>query len=295
MRADPAGVEPRRQRNLLQHQAQGLARQVPRRPARGEEIAAGLALFLGPRGQGQIPGAFGNRHQPFPPALAAHRNQGRAGAERRRRQADQFRNTEPAAIEHFDHRCRHRPPFARQGGGGGDQRLHLLLPQRLGQALRQAGRFQQFRGVIGAHPLPQQELMKLTEGGKPPCLGARRQALCREARQPGAKQGAIRPMQRRRMGGGETREILKVRLIGGERIARRAAFGGQHFQKCLGMAGKPRPGSLFTARGSGHWGWCAPPPGASRSAERRQSGSGPRRKGQAPRQQPAESGYGTCW
>jgi hypothetical protein len=44
-------------------------------------------------------------------------------------------------------------------------------------------------------------------------------------------------MQRGAMGSSETGEILQIRLIGRQRIARRTAFGGQHFQKCLGMAG----------------------------------------------------------
>ena len=144
MRADPGGVQARRQRYLFQNQAQPLARNMPPRPTRREQKPAGLALFLGPGGQGQGTGAFGNRHQPFPPALAAHRNQGGAGAKGSRRQADQFGNAEPAAIEHFDHRCRQRPALAGERCGGGNQRLHLLLPQCLGQALRQAGGFQQF-------------------------------------------------------------------------------------------------------------------------------------------------------
>ena len=144
MRAYPGGVEPRRQRHFLQNQAQPLARDMPPRPTGWEQKPAGLALFLGPGGQGQGTGAFGNRHQPFPPALATYRNQGGAGAKGSRRQADQFGNAEPAAIKHFHHRCCQGPALARQGGGGGDQCLHLLLPQRLGQALRQAGGFQQF-------------------------------------------------------------------------------------------------------------------------------------------------------
>ena len=84
--------------------------------------------------------------------------------------------------------------------------------------------------------------MELADGGKPPCLGARGQALRRQASQPGAQKGAIGAMQRHALGGGEGREILQIRLIGGQCIARRAAFGGQHFQKRLDMAGKPRPG-----------------------------------------------------
>jgi hypothetical protein len=49
-------------------------------------------------------------------------------------------------------------------------------------------------------------------------------------------------MQRCPFGGGEGREILKIRAIGGQRIARGTTFGGQHFKKSLDMAGKPRPG-----------------------------------------------------
>ena len=68
--------------------------------------------------------------------------------------------------------------------------------------------------------------MELADGGKPPCLGARGQALGCEARQPGAEQDAIRPMQRHTLCSGKTREILQISLIGGQRIARGATFGG---------------------------------------------------------------------
>ena len=93
--------------------------------------------------------------------------------------------------------------------------------------------------------------MELPYGGKPPRLGPRGQALGRQPGQPGTEQSAIGRCQPHASGCGEPGKIQQIRLIGRESIAGRTPLGGQHFQKGLDMAGKPRR-YRFSARGSGH-------------------------------------------
>jgi hypothetical protein len=126
---------------------------------------------------------------------------------------------------------------AGQARGAGDQHLHLRFRQRLGQAGRQAGAVEQRRGVVGPEPLAAQESVELPERRQPTRRGARRQA--------GVGQGAEVIAQGVRPGGGgllhpgaagEGGEVQQVGAVGGERVGRRAALGGQHLQEGFEVA-----------------------------------------------------------
>ena len=78
--------------------------------------------------------------------------------------------------------------------------------------------------------------MELLHRRKAPRLGARGQALRRKARQPAPQKRSISRDQAIAPCCGKSGEIFKIRTVGQQRIARRAPFRGQHFQKGFNMA-----------------------------------------------------------
>ncbi len=114
------------------------------------------------------------RHQPFPAALAAHRQHRRTAASARALQRQQLGHAQPGGVQQLQRRHRDSRRV-RPRGRGGQQRRHLRLGQVFRQRARQARRVQRLRRVVRAHPFAQQEAVELPQAGQPPRRGAGRQ------------------------------------------------------------------------------------------------------------------------
>ena len=126
--------------------------------------------------------------------------------------------------------------MARQGGGSVQQSLDFRFRQEFRQRSALAWRVQAIRGIVGAHLFLDQEAEELAQASEAARSTSRRQAVAVQAGQVGS-QGFGRG-QRRGFGAGRAkgREIRQVPGIGEQRVARRAALGGQHFDEGFDVA-----------------------------------------------------------
>ena len=217
--------------------------------------------------QRRFAGAGGDRHQPLPPALAAHRDQRLVLAQRRGGQGDQLGRPQARAVEQFQRRHGERAAVAGQARGAGDQRLHLGFGERLGQAGRQAGAVEQ--RAWGRPPAALRAPRKRKN-----CRSAdSRRAAVRGAR-PGSDEGAQVVAQgrraRRRRGPPPRRGGRRRRSRAGRRGRRRACWAPRRARR------RASPGRI---RGGGRRRWrtrrTAPAAGATRSGTGRSAPAAP--------------------
>jgi hypothetical protein len=179
-------------------------------------------------------------------ALAPDDQHARVPGGRRGRQPNQLGNSQTSRIEQLEHgrKARALRPWA--GAGRAQQAFDLRLAQNLGQAAALTRAVDRGRRVIGAQPFGKEKSMELAQRGKTARGGARGKAGLVQATEVGADILGAGAVNVTPSSGQESREVLQIAGIGLPGIRRRAAFGGEHFDKALDMpgAGHLDPGQM---------------------------------------------------